>query len=101
MTAAVPRVVVEVLSPTTRDVDTISKLEEYKAVASLSHIVAIEPNAPEVMVWVRGGDGSWQQTACRGLEEAVAMPEVGVTLPLAEIYDGVVFPMASRPVTND
>jgi len=57
--ATSPRVVVEVLSPTTRDFDTIGKLEEYKLIDSLARIVVIEPNAPEVIVWVRGADRSW------------------------------------------
>jgi Uma2 family endonuclease len=43
--AASPRVVAEVLSPTTRDFDTIGKLEEYKLVESLERILVIEPNA--------------------------------------------------------
>jgi Uma2 family endonuclease len=56
--AASPRVVIEVLSPTTRDFDTIDKLEEYKMVGSLTRIVVIEPNAPEVIVWTRGEAGT-------------------------------------------
>lgn len=50
MKAAAPRVVVEVLSPTTRDFDTIDKPDEYKALESLERIVVIEPNTPEVIV---------------------------------------------------
>jgi Uma2 family endonuclease len=90
--AASPRVVMEVLSPTTRDFDTIGKLEEYKLVDSLERIVVIEPNAPELIVWVRGADRSWRKAIHQGLDQEIDMPEIGVTLPLAEIYDGVEFP---------
>jgi Uma2 family endonuclease len=96
--ATLPRVVVEVLSPSTRDFDTIGKLEEYKLVDSLEHILIVEPNAPEVMIWVRGTDGSWRQGIRRGLDQEIDMPEIGVTLPLAEIYDGVSFPAGPRLV---
>jgi Uma2 family endonuclease len=58
--ASTPRVVLEVLSPTTRDFDTIGKLEEYKLVDSLERIVVIEPNAPEVIVWERSADRTWR-----------------------------------------
>jgi Uma2 family endonuclease len=99
--AALPRVVVEVLSPTTRDFDTLDKLEEYKMVISLERIVVIEPNAPEVIVWTRVDGRSWGRAACRGLDQAVDMPEIGVTLPLKEIYDGVEFPARPRLVTEE
>jgi Uma2 family endonuclease len=94
--AASPRVVAEVLSPTTRDFDTIGKLEEYKLVDSLERIFVIEPNVPEVIVWVRGADRNWRKAICRGLDQEIDMPEIGVTLSLAEIYDGVVFPARPR-----
>lgn len=97
-TAASPRVVVEVLSPTTRDFDTIGKLEEYKLVDTLRRIVVIEPNAPEVIVWVRGADRNWRRDVVRGLDREIDMPEIAVTLPLAEIYDGVEFPPRPRLV---
>ena len=98
--AASPRVVFEVLSPTTRDFDTIGKLEEYKLVESLERIVVIEPNAPEVFVWLRGADRNWRESIGRGLDQVIDMPEIGVTLPLAEIYDGVEFPARPRLVAE-
>ena len=69
-------VVAEVLSPTTRDFDTIGKLEEYKLVDSLQRIIVIEPKAPEVIVWVRGDDRSWRKAVYRGLGQEIDMPEI-------------------------
>lgn len=99
--ATSPRVVVEVLSPTTRDFDTIGKLEDYKLVDSLERIVVIEPNAPEVIIWVRGTDRSWRKAIRRGLDQEIDMPEIGVTLSLKEIYDGVEFPARPRLVPEE
>ena len=59
MLAAEPRMVAEVLSPSTRDFDTFEKLEECKAVAPLAYLLVIEPNAPEVVLWSRGTDRTW------------------------------------------
>jgi Uma2 family endonuclease len=69
--ATSPRVVVEVLSPTTRDFDTIGKLDEYKLIDSLARIVVIEPNAPEVIVWARGDDRSWRKAIRQGLDQEI------------------------------
>lgn len=92
MTAAEPRLVAEVLSPTTRDFDAFAKLEEYKAVASLAHILLIEPNAPEVRSWFRGIDGAWEEARLTDLLAVLVLDAIGVSLPLSEIYDGVTFP---------
>jgi Uma2 family endonuclease len=99
--ATLPRVVVEVLSPTTRDFDTIGKLEEYKLIECLERILVIEPNAPEVIIWVKGTDRSWRQSVRHGMDQEVDMPEIGATLSLAEIYDGVEFPARPRLVPED
>jgi Uma2 family endonuclease len=99
--AALPRMVAEVLSPTTRDFDTFEKLTEYKQVESLDYIVAVEPTAPEVVVWSRGQDRAWVRHIVEGIDREVDMPAIGVTLPLAEIYDGVEFPARPRLVRMD
>lgn len=101
MKAALPRVVVEVLSPTTRDFDTFVKVDEYKMVDSLERVVLIEPNAPEAIVWARGEGRVWLKSVCRGLEHAIAMSEIGVTLPLREIYDGIAFPAKPRLMVGE
>lgn len=99
--AALPRVVVEVLSPSTRDFDTFEKLAEYKQVNSLDTIVVVEPNAPEVVVWSRDASRTWVRRVVEGLDQTVDLPAIGVVLPLTEIYDGVVFPVRPRLVRRD
>lgn len=90
-----PRVVVEVLSPSTREFDLLGKLDEYRGLASLCEIVVIEPNAPEAMLWWREEGGAWQGRKVEGLEGSIELPSLGIALPLAELYDGLEF--RSRP----
>ena len=90
--AALPRMVAEVLSPTTRDFDTYDKLPEYERVESLDYIMFVDPNVAYVDVWTRGADRAWGHHVAEGLDSTVTMPAIGVTLRLAEIYDGVEFP---------
>jgi hypothetical protein len=84
-----------------RDVDTISKLDEYKAIDSVERILLIESNAPEVVVWTRSADRSWRQSVIKGLQRQTEIPEIGVTLPLLEIYDGVAFPARPQLVLDE
>ena len=48
--ATSPRLVVEVLSPSTRQTDLVLKLEEYKALPSLAYILLVEPDVPRALL---------------------------------------------------
>ncbi len=52
--AALPRLLVEVLSPSTRDFDSFAKLEDYKVIPSVDYIVLVEPNDAVASFWSRG-----------------------------------------------
>ena len=91
LVAREPVLVVEVFSPGTRDLDRSVKIREYQAVETLKTIVYVEPNRPEIYVFERGGDGEWNETVVRGLNEAVPVPALDLTLPLAEIFEDVDF----------
>jgi Uma2 family endonuclease len=98
--AAEPRLVVEVLSPSTRTFDRLRKVEEYKSVESLAHILLIDPDAPEVMLWSRDGIGAWVLAIIKGLEATADLPALGVSLRLADLYDGLRFQPLPRLVID-
>ena len=89
--AADPKLVAEVLSPSTRDVDTIEKLGEYKALDAIGTILVIESNAPQVVVWSRRG-ASWERAIAEGFDDRIVVRDLGLDLPLSEIFDGIDFP---------
>ena len=72
-----PKLVVEVLSPTTRQDDIRIKLPEYRTIASLDAILYIDPEDKTVHLETRDPTRGW----------TVTTPEVGgsVTLPLHDI----------------
>lgn len=98
LTAAEPRLVAEILSPGTRDFDAFEKLDEYRGVPALRHILLIEPNAPEILLWSRAEDGAWSKTRIDGLDAAVSLPALGLSLAMSDIYEGVGFPPRPRLV---
>ena len=91
-----PRAVFEVLSPSTRGFDQSKKLEEYKTIKSLQHIVLIDPNNPEVIAYQRAANGVWETHRFGGLEAAIEFADLGIELPMKEIYRNVNF--LPRPV---
>jgi Uma2 family endonuclease len=87
----VPGVVVvfEVLSPTSGRIDRIDKLLEYRAVPSIRRYVILEYASMGLMVLARGGAGDeWIATAMTA-EETLRLPEIGIEIPVAELYEGV------------
>jgi Uma2 family endonuclease len=89
--ADAPYLVIEVLSPTTREFDRLRKLEEYKTVPSMAHIVLIDPDMPQVFHWSRAPGGDWHHLLLEGLEAVIHLPEIECALALATLYDRLTF----------
>lgn len=85
-----PVVIFEVLSTSTSANDRTTKLSEYLSLPSLRHYVMLEQDRAFATVLTRTDTG-WQLTPA-GPDAAIAMPEIGADLPLAELYDGLTFP---------
>jgi Uma2 family endonuclease len=85
-----PVVVFEVLSPGTSRTDRIEKLREYQATATIQRYVILEQDSIAAMVFTRRGDGWDVRPVTAG--DVLAMPEIDVTLPLADIYADVTLP---------
>ena len=71
-----------------RGTDRIAKTEECGATRSIRRYVLLEQEAPEATVFARGPGGDWAGRVLRGSDAVLELPEIGIALPLAEIYDG-------------
>ncbi|MBS3649930.1 Uma2 family endonuclease [Pseudaminobacter sp. 19-2017] len=85
MEAAEPRIVFEVLSPSTTRYDRFQKLEEYKLHPHIQVILLIDTESPRVTVWRRDGS-EWHNREETGLGTVIELPEVEVVLPLSALY---------------
>ncbi len=82
-----PAVIFEVLSPNTARVDRTEKKDAYLACESIQHYVIVEPDRVDVLIYTRE-QSVWKMTAYNELTDALALTAIGVTLTLAEIYEG-------------
>lgn len=85
-----PRVVIEILSPSTTRYDRFQKLAEYQQHPAIKVILLVDSEAPQVAVWRRAGE-TWSTAEAAGLDAVIDLPEIGVTLPLAELYLDLTF----------
>jgi Uma2 family endonuclease len=81
--------VLEVLSPSVRDFDMFGKLEEYKTVSTLSHIIIVDPDAPQVYHWSRCLDEVWHYVLLEGVHAVIQLPEIDGAIDLGSLYEGL------------
>lgn len=85
-----PVVLVEVLSPSSLKTDRIHKNREYEEVSSVQRYIILEQDVTAAEVYSRQGDLWVRSTVIN--EGNLVMPEIGMEVPLAEIYAGLGVP---------
>jgi Uma2 family endonuclease len=86
-----PRVVIEVLSPSTEAYDRGEKFEMYRRIESFEEYVLVAQDAPRVEVFRRQRDGTWLFSSASGLKSSIAIRSIKIKVPLAEIYEEIKF----------
>ena len=87
-----PRIVVEVLSPSTEKFDRGAKLVAYKACPTIQEIVLIDQYVQLVEVYRRDKDDTtWSHSIYTGPDAMVELASVDVYLTMNEIYKGINF----------
>ncbi len=87
-----PLLLVEVLSPPTKDYDKDGKFLAYQSIESFQEYLLVAQDRPHVTRYVRQADNQWLRSDFIGLDNDVELKSLGVTLPLSEIYQAVIFP---------
>jgi Uma2 family endonuclease len=87
-----PTVVVEVLSPSTELYDRGKKFALYREIPALREYVLVSQSEPRVETFFRRDDGGWAFGPFSGLDAIARLLSVEVELPLAQVYEGVIFP---------
>jgi len=88
-----PRLIFEVLSPTTEGYDRGEKFPLYRALPSFEEYVLISQTAPLIETFVRQPDGRFIIAATyAGLSAVAALTSLQIQVPLSDIYAGVTFP---------
>jgi Uma2 family endonuclease len=94
-------VVFEVLSPTSGRTDRIVKVREYRAVPSILRYVILEYTSVGLTVLERAtGDEPWRATALTA-EDTLGMSEIGIEVPVAELYENADLPDAGNVDAGD
>ena len=84
-----PTLVIEVLSPGTQSYDRSQKFAIYRRLPSLKEYILVDPDTRRVEGFRRGADDLW---VLHDMSQDAAMqaPSVGCSVPLAQIFQGMV-----------
>ena len=82
-----PKVVIEILSPSTRDYDYGEKFWLYRRLPSFEEYLLVSQSEPCVEVFRLTPEREWLLATYQGLEAVVPVPSLGISIPLAGIYE--------------
>ncbi len=80
----------EILSDDTATTDRVDKLIDYAALPSLRYYVLVEQTAVAATLFQREAAGPWIASAHN--QGDLILPGLDITLPLADLYQGLTFP---------
>ena len=86
-----PTLITDVLSPSTEAYDRGKKFENYKPIPALKNHLFVAQDKPRVELFTRQTSEQWDLTIVEGLDAEILLPELDITLALAEIYEKVEF----------
>ncbi len=95
-----PRLIIEVLSPSTATRDRGEKMRVYKACPSIQEYVLVSTRRQEVEVYRREGANEWKNTLYT-TEQVVTLVSVGLTIPVSEIYADTRVPPLTSVLDTD
>lgn len=81
-----PTVIIEILSPSTRNYDLGGKFLLYKQIETLKEYILIDSEAIKVIKYSKNDDNSWLMIEMNSLNENLKLNSVKVELKLEDIY---------------
>lgn len=95
-----PKVIVEVLSPSTESTDRGSKLQEYQSISTLQDYVLISSDRPLIEVYRRGEGRTWLYDHY-GIDDTLVLESLEFSCSIAQIYQDVTLPELVEPEMDD
>jgi len=82
-----PALLVEVLSPSTKNFDRSEKLRLYRMIPSLQEVLLVDPTPVEIEHWRKLPNGNWELATIRDRASGIHLESVDVHLPVSEVYE--------------
>ncbi|HET7360766.1 MAG TPA: Uma2 family endonuclease [Salinimicrobium sp.] len=87
-TAILPTVLIEILSPSTKNYDRGDKFRLYRDIPTLKEYILIDSGSISIEIFRINKKGHWELEEHRSIEGTLDIPSIGLSLSLKEIYEG-------------
>jgi Uma2 family endonuclease len=85
--ASNPRLIIEVLSPSTERIDRGEKLNAYQQIPELQEYILVAQSAPRIAVHRRAD--AWRPAVVDDMEHVIELQSIELSLALRTVYDGL------------
>lgn len=86
-----PKILIEVLSPSTEAYDRGKKSAHYRTIESLTEYLLVAQDQLRIEQYIRQPSGDWLLHEVSGLDGSIRLPSIECELKLAEVYDRIEF----------
>ena len=83
-----PSVIIEVLSPGTKDYDRGGKFKLYRDIATLKEYILVDSETVSIEVFRINDGGHWELEEYRKIDDSLLVKSIQVSIPVIEIYEG-------------
>jgi len=83
-----PTVIIEVLSPGTKDYNRGEKFRLYRDIPTLKEYILLEPEAISIEAFFVNGLNNWEFSIISNINETLELQTIQTSLELTEIYEG-------------
>ena len=84
-----PKVIVEVLSPSTEHHDRGVKFQNYRTIETLRDFILVAQNQVRIEQYTRVESNTWTLREYQEISDMLAIESIGITVPIARIYERI------------
>jgi Uma2 family endonuclease len=92
-----PSILIEILSPSTRNYDRGNKFKLYQDIPTLKEYILVDSSAVGIEAWRLNEQERWQLRLCKDFSSLLEIHTIRFTVPLHEIYEGTHLPGTLAP----
>jgi Uma2 family endonuclease len=83
-----PTVLIEILSPSTRDYDRGGKFKLYREIPTLREYILVDTEATLVEVFRMNAQNHWELEEYKSVDQSLEITSLHLSIPMTEIYEG-------------
>jgi Uma2 family endonuclease len=83
-----PTVIIEILSPSTKNYDRGDKFNLYRDIPSLKEYILVEPEKISIEAFYINQNGQWELREYKNLNDILEIKAIQFAMPLMDVYEG-------------